>query len=63
MPSQDQHLRPKYHFYPPANWLNDPNGLVYYSGEYHIFYQYNSDVYSSGGAFFGIHAVGPRGES
>lgn len=37
----DQPYRPQYHFSPQKNWTNDPNGLVYFEGEYHLFFQYN----------------------
>jgi beta-fructofuranosidase len=52
------HQRPKYHFLPPANWMNDPNGPIYWRGTYHMFYQYNPN-----GPFWGTmhwgHATSP----
>ncbi|WP_329445599.1 glycoside hydrolase family 32 protein [Streptomyces canus] len=37
---RDPHY-PVVHLRPPANWINDPNGLVFHDGHYHVFYQYN----------------------
>ncbi len=48
--------RPQYHFSPDSAWMNDPNGMVYYAGEYHLFYQYYPDSTVWGPMYWG-HAI------
>jgi len=54
----DDPLRPQFHLLPAANWMNDPDGPIYFDGRYHMFYQYNPD-----GAYWGnmhwAHATSP----
>jgi fructan beta-fructosidase len=48
--------RPQFHYTPAQNWMNDPNGLIYYKGTYDLFYQYNPSGTTWGNISWG-HAV------
>jgi beta-fructofuranosidase len=45
--------RPVYHFRPPANWTNDPNGTIFYRGWHHLFYQLNPTAPRAGNQHWG----------
>jgi beta-fructofuranosidase len=55
---QSDPLRPQFHLLPAANWMNDPNGPIFFRGLYHMFHQYNPE-----GAVWGnmhwAHAMSP----
>ncbi|OAV44247.1 glycoside hydrolase family 32 protein [Lewinella sp. 4G2] len=52
----DERFRPEYHFTPLEGWMNDPNGMVYYDGEWHLFYQHFPDSNRWGPMHWG-HAI------
>ncbi len=49
-------LRPAYHLLPPHNWMNDPNGPIWWKGKYHLFYQLNPHAAVWGDMHWG-HAI------
>jgi beta-fructofuranosidase len=51
-------LRPQCHLLPAKNWMNDPNGPIYWNGQYHMFFQYNPNA-AVWGDMHWAHAVSP----
>lgn len=51
-------LRPQFHLLPARNWMNDPNGPMYWKGRYHMFFQYNPNS-ARWGDMHWAHAVSP----
>lgn len=46
-------FRTKYHIMPPVGWLNDPNGLCQFKGEFHAYFQYSPLNVNGGGGYWG----------
>jgi beta-fructofuranosidase len=45
--------RPRFHFTAPTNWINDPNGVCFHAGRYHLYYQYNPNAAKWGDIHWG----------
>jgi beta-fructofuranosidase len=54
----DDPLRPQCHLLPAKNWMNDPNGPIYWKGQYHMFFQYNPNA-AVWGDMHWAHAMSP----
>ena len=57
-PYMTEKYRPQFHFSPKAHWMNDPNGMVYLNGVYHLFFQHNPAGTTWGPMHWG-HATSP----
>lgn len=54
--TEEELYRPNFHFTPKSGWMNDPNGMFYYNGYYHLFYQHYPDSNVWGPMHWG-HAI------
>ena len=57
-PLADDPRRPQFHLLPARNWMNDPNGPIYWQGQYHMFFQYNPHA-AVWGDMHWYHSVSP----
>ncbi len=55
----NESVRPQFHFTARKNWINDPNGLVFFQGDYHQFFQYNPFGLDGGALKAWGHAISP----
>ncbi|MFZ1412763.1 MAG: glycoside hydrolase family 32 protein [Micropruina sp.] len=58
MPEPVSHSQPRWHYSPAATWMNDPNGLIWDAGSWHLFYQSNPEADTWGNMSWG-HATSP----